>query len=64
MMGIKCKVPNTEFQAKAMEHKLLTIAAGDNVMRVLPPLIVSEAEIADGIERLSRAFIRLSKTGT
>ena len=48
MMGIKCKVPNTEFQAKALEHKLLTIAAGDNVIRLLPPLIVTDDDIIRG----------------
>jgi len=37
------------------EHGLLTVAAGDNVMRVLPPLIVEEAHIAEFVERLSEA---------
>jgi acetylornithine/N-succinyldiaminopimelate aminotransferase len=52
MMGIKCKVPNTEFQAKAMEHKLLTIAAGDNVIRLLPPLIATDADITEAVNKL------------
>ena len=37
------------------EHGLLTVAAGDNVMRVLPPLIVEEAHITEFVERLSEA---------
>ena len=34
---------------------LLTVAAGDNVMRVLPPLIIEEAHITEFVERLSEA---------
>jgi acetylornithine/N-succinyldiaminopimelate aminotransferase len=52
MIGIKCKVPNTEFQAKAMEHRLLTIAAGDNVIRLLPPLIATDDDIAEAVNKL------------
>jgi acetylornithine/N-succinyldiaminopimelate aminotransferase len=52
MMGIKCKVPNTDFQATALEHKLLTIAAGDNVIRLLPPLIVSDDDITEAVHKL------------
>jgi acetylornithine/N-succinyldiaminopimelate aminotransferase len=55
MMGIKCKVPNTAFQAAALDQHLLTIGAGDNVVRLLPPLVVSEADVADAVARLDRA---------
>ncbi len=55
MMGIKCKLPNTELQAAALDQYLLTIAAGDNVLRLLPPLIVTDADIADAVNRLDRA---------
>jgi acetylornithine/N-succinyldiaminopimelate aminotransferase len=60
MMGIKCKVPNTAFQASALEQHLLVIGAGDNVVRLLPPLVVTEADIADAINRLDRACTTLS----
>ncbi len=52
MMGIKCKVPNTEFQAVALDHRLLTIAAGDNVVRLLPPLVVTDSDIAEAVSKL------------
>ena len=52
MMGIKCKVPNTEFQAAALEHRLLTIGAGDNVIRLLPPLTITDADIAEAMTKL------------
>ncbi len=55
MMGIKCKVPNTALQAAALDQHLLTIGAGDNVVRLLPPLVVSEADVADAVARLDRA---------
>ena len=55
MMGIKCKVPNTALQAAAMDEHLLTIGAGDNVVRLLPPLVVTDADIADAVNRLDRA---------
>ena len=52
MMGIKCRVPNTEFQAAALEHRLLTIGAGDNVIRLLPPLTITDADIAEAMTKL------------
>jgi acetylornithine/N-succinyldiaminopimelate aminotransferase len=55
MMGIKCKVPNTELQTAAMDQRLLTIGAGDNVVRLLPPLIVSDADVAEAVDKLDRA---------
>jgi acetylornithine/N-succinyldiaminopimelate aminotransferase len=55
LMGIKTKVPNTDFVAAAIDQQLLTIAAGDNVVRLLPPLIASEDDLADAVTRLDRA---------
>ena len=55
MLGIKCRVPNTALQAAAMDQHLLTIGAGDNVLRLLPPLVVTDADIDDAANRLDRA---------
>jgi acetylornithine/N-succinyldiaminopimelate aminotransferase len=55
MLGVKMKTDSRAFVNHLREHGLLTVAAGDNVMRVLPPLIVGEAEIATFVERLSEA---------
>jgi acetylornithine/N-succinyldiaminopimelate aminotransferase len=55
MVGIKCKVPNTAFQAAALDQHLLTIGAGDNVVRLLPPLVVTDADIAEAVDKLDRA---------
>lgn len=55
MMGLKCRVKNTDFQAAALAERLLLIGAGDNVVRLLPPLIVSEAEVNEAVSKLERA---------
>jgi acetylornithine/N-succinyldiaminopimelate aminotransferase len=38
----------------AREQRLLTVSAGDNVVRLLPPLIIDEEEIGEGVKRLER----------
>ena len=55
LLGVKLKSDSRAFVAYLREHGLLTVAAGDNVVRVLPPLIVEEAHIAEFIEKLSAA---------
>ena len=59
MMGLKLHVPNTDLVRAAEREELLTIAAGDNVVRLLPPLIIDEAEVADAVARLERACTAL-----
>ena len=55
MLGVKMKSDSRAFVNYLREHGLLTVAAGDNVMRVLPPLIIEEAHITEFVERLSQA---------
>jgi acetylornithine/N-succinyldiaminopimelate aminotransferase len=55
LLGLKMRVPNTDFVAAARDAKLLTIGAGDNVVRLLPPLTITDAEIAEAVERLDAA---------
>jgi acetylornithine/N-succinyldiaminopimelate aminotransferase len=54
MIGLKLGVPNTQMQARLREQGLLTVTAGDNVLRILPPLIIGEAEIAEAAAILER----------
>jgi acetylornithine/N-succinyldiaminopimelate aminotransferase len=42
-------------------EEMITVAAGDNVVRLLPPLVISEAEIAEAISRIDRACARLAE---
>jgi acetylornithine/N-succinyldiaminopimelate aminotransferase len=58
MLGLKCVVPNTAFQAACVEEGVLTIAAGENVLRIVPPLVVSEADVSDGLACIRRAALR------
>ena len=51
---------NSSIQLRA--EKLLTVAAGDNVVRLLPPLIIGENEIREAIGCIDRACTRLAKT--
>ena len=59
LIGIRTRIPNTEFVAAARAEHLLTIAAGDNVVRLLPPLILSEAETAEALLRLEATCRKL-----
>jgi acetylornithine/N-succinyldiaminopimelate aminotransferase len=52
LIGLKLKVPPANFAEAALNLKLLVIPAGDNVVRVLPPLVVTDEEIAEGVQRL------------
>ena len=49
LLGLKCKVPNTELLSRLRAKRLLTVTAGDNVLRILPPLIVEESHIDEAI---------------
>jgi acetylornithine/N-succinyldiaminopimelate aminotransferase len=49
LLGIKCVIPAGDFVAKLRAEGLLCLTAGDNVLRILPPLIVGEAEIEAGL---------------
>jgi acetylornithine/N-succinyldiaminopimelate aminotransferase len=54
MLGVKLKTESRAFVAHLRDHHgLLTVAAGDNVVRILPPLTIDEKDIAECIERLS-----------
>jgi acetylornithine/N-succinyldiaminopimelate aminotransferase len=61
LVGLRALVPAGELVDALRAEKMLTVAAGDNVVRLLPPLIISEQEIAEGITRLDRACARLSR---
>ena len=58
LVGLRAVVPAGELVDALRAEKMITVAAGDNVVRLLPPLIISEQEIAEGIARLDRACAR------
>jgi acetylornithine/N-succinyldiaminopimelate aminotransferase len=60
LVGLRAVVPAGELVSAIRAEKMLAVAAGDNVVRLLPPLIISEQEMAEGVARLDRACARLS----
>ena len=61
LIGLKCVVPNTELGDACRAEKLLTVGAGDNVLRLVPPLIVTEAEVAEAMARVDRACVAIER---
>jgi acetylornithine/N-succinyldiaminopimelate aminotransferase len=63
LMGLKLQSRATPSQVvkTAAEEKLLIVGAGDNTVRILPPLVASDEEIAQGVNTLSRALSRVSR---
>src|SRR5215475_7443438 len=61
LIGVKAVVPSGDLVTALREQKLLTVGAGDNVVRFLAPLIVTEAEIDQSIQSLEQACATLSK---
>lgn len=60
MQGIALHIPVNDFAAAARAENILVIPAAENVVRLLPPLIVGEEEIAEAIARLDAACSRLA----
>ena len=60
LLGLKCKVPNNELIDALRERGLLTISAGDNVVRILPPLIITEEHVREAIGIMNDACQSLS----
>ncbi|RYE32611.1 MAG: aspartate aminotransferase family protein [Hyphomicrobiales bacterium] len=62
MLGLKLHTLNTDFVNEARAHGLLVIGAGDNVVRLLPPLIISEADVAEAVSRLDKTASAVEAT--
>ncbi len=55
MLGLKCKALNSDIVKAAYGEHLLTVPAADNVIRILPPLTITDDEISEAVARLDRA---------
>ncbi len=60
MLGLKCNVPNTDVAGAFFAEKLLAVAGGENIVRLLPPLVVTEAEIKEACAKIDSACARLN----
>lgn len=56
LIGMKLKVPNVDVKNKLLAHHLLVGTAGDNVLRMAPPLIITEAHVREAVSALRKAF--------
>jgi acetylornithine/N-succinyldiaminopimelate aminotransferase len=61
LLGLRAVVPAGEAVDALRAEKMITVAAGDNVIRLLPPLIITEDEVAEAVRRIERACERLAK---
>ena len=60
MKGLKMLVDNVEFMKKLMKHKMLTVKAEENVIRLYPPLIVSNKELDEAIAKIEKVCQEMS----
>jgi acetylornithine/N-succinyldiaminopimelate aminotransferase len=61
LIGLRAVAPSSELVDEFRAQKLITVAAGDNVVRLLPPLIITEAEVTDAARRIESACDRLAR---
>ncbi len=58
LLGFKCHVPNTQVQDAFLAEGLMTVGAGDNVVRLAPPLVVTDSDIDQALDMLRRGARR------
>jgi acetylornithine/N-succinyldiaminopimelate aminotransferase len=61
LLGLRTTIPNTEFVDALRAEHLIAVAAGDNVVRLLPALIISDSEIGEAINRIDRAATNVER---
>jgi acetylornithine/N-succinyldiaminopimelate aminotransferase len=59
LQGLKCALPVGEVQAACAAEGLMAITAGENVLRLAPPLVITDADLDDAIGMLRRATLRV-----
>jgi acetylornithine/N-succinyldiaminopimelate aminotransferase len=61
LIGLRLEALNTEFAAAAREERLLVVPAGDNTVRLLPPLVATDEDIGEAVRRLGAAATRVER---
>jgi acetylornithine/N-succinyldiaminopimelate aminotransferase len=61
LLGLRCVPPNTEIIDKLIENGLLTVGAGENVIRLLPPLIIEDSHVEEAMSALDRVAASFSQ---
>ncbi|MFU1608083.1 MULTISPECIES: aspartate aminotransferase family protein [unclassified Sulfitobacter] len=60
MLGLKCKATNSDVVSAGYRHEVITVPAADNVIRLLPPLNITDEDIAEAVSRLDQAASSLA----
>jgi len=61
MLGLQCRITNGDLVKKLMDHGLLSVPAGDNVVRFVPPLTITTAEVDEALKILETALSELKQ---
>jgi acetylornithine/N-succinyldiaminopimelate aminotransferase len=62
LLGLKCAMPQGQVQAACVAEGLMAITAGDNVLRLAPPLVVTDSDIEQAVAMLRRAAAKCAGT--
>jgi acetylornithine/N-succinyldiaminopimelate aminotransferase len=60
MLGLKCRMPNADVVRAGYDERVIVVPAAENVVRLLPPLNLTDAEADEGVARLDRAAAALA----
>ncbi|MEL7802717.1 aspartate aminotransferase family protein [Sulfitobacter pontiacus] len=60
MLGLKCKATNSDVVSAGYRYEVITVPAADNVIRLLPPLNITDEDIAEAVTRLDQAASSLA----
>lgn len=60
MLGLKCKAVNADVVKAGYDNELITVPAADNVIRLLPPLTLTDEDIAEAVRRLEQAAAQIA----
>jgi acetylornithine/N-succinyldiaminopimelate aminotransferase len=60
MLGLKCKAANIDVVQAGYANEVATVPAADNVVRLLPPLTITEDEISEAVSRLDKAAAQVA----
>lgn len=62
LIGLQCRIPNTKLIARLRDNGMLAVGAGDNVARLVPPLIVEDVHIDEAMAILEKSCAELEET--
>lgn len=60
MLGLKCKAANADVVQAGYGNELITVPAADNVIRLLPPLTLTDEDIAEAVRRLDKTAAQVA----